>query len=52
MITWLEDNPIGIALASASGGLLVIALLLAVIWALPASSSSMGPEDENTMSGL
>ena len=52
MITWLEDNPIGIALASACGGLLVIALLLAVIWALPASSSSMGPEDENTMSGL
>ena len=52
MINWLEDNPIGIALASACGGLLVIALLLAVIWALPASSSSMGPEDENTMSGL
>jgi len=52
MISWLEDNPIGIALASACGGLLVIALLLAVIWALPASSSSLGPEGENTVSGL
>ncbi len=52
MINWLEDNPIGIALASACGGLLVIALLLAVIWALPASSSSSGPEGENTVSGL
>ena len=52
MIIWLEDNPIGIALASACGGLLVIALLLAVIWALPASSSSSGPDGENTESGL
>ena len=52
MIIWLEDNPIGIALASACGGLLVIALLLAVIWALPASSSSSGPDGEYTESGL
>ena len=52
MIIWLEDNPIGIALASACGGLLLIALLLAVIWALPASSSSLAPEGENNLPGL
>lgn len=52
MINWLEDNPIGTALAAACGGLLVIALLLAVIWALPASSSSSGPDGEYTESGL
>ena len=52
MINWLEDNPIGTALAAACGVLLVIALLLAVIWALPASSSSSGPDGENPESGL
>jgi hypothetical protein len=52
MIRWLEDNPLGIALASVCGGLLVISLLLAVIWALPASSSSAGPEEESNVPGL
>jgi hypothetical protein len=52
MISWLEDNPLGIALASVCGGLLVISLLLTVIWALPASSPSAGPEGENTVPGL
>jgi len=52
MIRWLEDNPLGIVLASVCGGLLVISLLLAVIWALPASSPSAGPEGENTVPDL
>ena len=52
MISWLEDNPLGIALASVCGGLLVISLLLTVIWALPAPSPSADPEGENTVPGL
>jgi hypothetical protein len=52
MIRWLEDNPLGIVLASVCGGLLVISLLLAVIWALPASSPSADPEGENTVPDL
>ena len=52
MIKWLEDNPLGIALASVCGGLLVISLLLAVVWALPASSSSAGSEEERKVPGL
>lgn len=52
MISWLEDNPLGIVLASVCGGLLVISLLLAVIWALPASSPSADPEGENTVPDL
>jgi len=52
MIKWLEDNPLGIALASVCGGLLVISLLLAVVWALPAPSTSAGPEEESNVPGL
>ena len=52
MISWLEDNPLGIALASVCGGLLVISLLLTVIWALPASSPSKGAAGENSVPGL
>lgn len=49
---WLEDNPLGIALASVCGGLLVIALLLSVIWAMPASSPTKGADGENAVPGL
>ncbi len=52
MISWLEDNTLGIGLASFCGGLLLISLLLAVIWALPASSPSAASEDEKTVPGL
>lgn len=52
MIRWLEDNPLGLVLASVCGGLLVISLLLAAIWALPARSSRFGQEGENTVPGL
>ena len=52
MIRWLEDNPLGIALASVSGGLLAILLLLIVIWTLPAFSPSTAQEGANTVPGL
>ncbi len=52
MIRWLEANPLGIVLASVCGGLAVIALLLSVIWALPASSTAAGLEGENTVPEL
>ncbi len=52
MISWLEDNPIGVTLASVCGGLLVISLLLAVVWTLPASSPSLGSDGENAVPGL
>lgn len=46
MIKWLEDNPVGIALASACAGLVVISLLLGVIWSLPASAPGGAGNDE------
>ncbi len=52
MISWLEDNPVGVALASVCGGLVVISILLAVVWTLPASSPSVGSEGENTVPDL
>lgn len=41
MIGWFEDNPVGIALASISAGLVLVSLLLIVIWSFPAAA----PED-------
>lgn len=38
MIRWLENNPVGQVLAAASGALVVLLLLLAVIWSLPPSA--------------
>jgi hypothetical protein len=32
---WLEDNPVGQALAAVVGGLVVVMLLLGVVWSLP-----------------
>ncbi len=52
MIARLEDNPLGIGLASVCAGLLVLSLLLGVIWALPASSPAADPEGEHTVPGL
>jgi hypothetical protein len=52
MIRWLEDNPFGKVLASVCLGLLVVSLLLAVIWALPASSQSVGSDGENSVPKL
>ncbi|MDT8320628.1 MAG: hypothetical protein RQ826_08890 [Xanthomonadales bacterium] len=35
MIGWLQENPIGIALASLCAALLLVSLLLFVVWSLP-----------------
>ena len=40
MSRWLEDNPIGIALASACAGFLIVALILGVIWSMPPSATT------------
>jgi hypothetical protein len=52
MIRLLEDNPIGVALASLAGGLLVISLLLAVIWSLPPAAPPVQGVDTDTGPGL
>jgi hypothetical protein len=38
VIRWLDDNPVGQALAVLAGGLAVMMLLLAVVWSLPPNS--------------
>ncbi|NNK34371.1 MAG: hypothetical protein HKP03_06500 [Xanthomonadales bacterium] len=42
MSRWLEENPVGIALAAACAGLVVVALLLGVIWSMPPSATRGG----------
>jgi hypothetical protein len=45
VIRWLEDNPVGQALAAVAGILVVAMLLLGVIWTLPPSGSGGEPAD-------
>lgn len=45
MIAWLEENPVGRALAAFAAALLVIALLLGVLWTLPPSPSAPAGDD-------
>ena len=52
MIKWLESNPLGVTLASVCGGLAVIALLLAVVWALPPSVPAPDEDREETVPAL
>ena len=52
MIKWLESNPLGVTLASVCGGLAVIALLLAVVWALPPSVPDSDRDREGTVLAL
>ena len=52
MIKWLESNPLGVTLASVGGGLAVIALLLAVVWALPPSVPAPDEDREETVPAL
>ena len=52
MIKWLESNPLGVTLASVCGGLAVIALLLAVVWALPPSVPASDEDREETVPAL
>jgi hypothetical protein len=52
VIKWLESNPLGVTFASVCGGLLVILLLLAVLWALPPSVPAADEEREETVLAL
>jgi len=52
VIKWLESNPLGVTLASVCGGLAMIALLLAVVWALPPSVPDSDRDREGTVLAL
>ena len=49
MIKWFENNPFGATLAAICGGLLVISLLLAVVWALPPSVPASASDSDDTV---
>ena len=50
MKRWLEDNPIGQALAAVAGGLAVVMLLLGVVWSLPpAAGEADAASDRQTL---
>jgi len=48
VIRWLQDNPVGQALAAVAGGLVVVMLLLGVVWSLPPAAggadTASGPQ--------
>jgi len=41
VIRWLENNPVGVALAAIAGVLIAMTLVLGVIWSLPPSAGSL-----------
>lgn len=43
---WLQDNPVGLALASISGFFVLLALVMAVVWNLPVSVETPGSASE------
>jgi len=47
---WLEDNPLGMALAAISGVFILLALIMAIIWNLPVSveTTEMETEDQGS----
>ena len=46
MIRWLEDNPVGQALAAVAGGLVAVMLLLGVVWSLPPAAGEADADSE------
>ncbi len=48
---WLQDNPLGMALAAISGVFVLLALAMAIIWTLPVSVESTGTETGDAVSG-
>jgi hypothetical protein len=52
LIKWFEGNPIGIALASACGAMVLVSLLLGVVWSLPPSASGDTQAEENPVPEL
>ncbi len=43
---WLQDNPLGMILASLSGLFALLALAIAIVWNLPVSVDTAGLETE------
>jgi len=39
---WLQDNPLGMALAGISGGFVLLAAVLAIVWTLPVAIETAG----------
>ena len=52
MIKLLEENPLGLGLASVCAALALVSILLAVIWMVPPSTSSVSAEDDGLVAGL
>lgn len=49
---WLQDNPLGIALAGSSGVLFILAAVMAILWSLPAAVDQAGvTTEENAGNG-
>lgn len=47
MTRWLEDNPLGLALLSICGGLLLVSLLLALVWSLTPPEPTASPAGQD-----
>jgi len=52
MIKWLQNNPLGVGLASFCGVMVVLAILLAIVWALPPSASGIDADEQETIASL
>jgi len=52
MIKWLQNNPLGVGLASFCALMVVMAALLAVFWALPPSASGIDADDPANIASL
>jgi hypothetical protein len=46
---WLEDNPVGMALAAISGVFALMALVMAIVWTLPVTAETNGDDSQNTL---
>jgi len=52
MIKWLQNNPFGVGLASFCAVMVLLAVLLGVIWALPPSASGIDGDDAGNIASL
>ena len=52
MIKWLQDNPVGVGLASFSAILILMVILLTVVWTLPPSGSGANSDDGGAIAAL
>jgi len=50
-VKWLQDNPVGMVLASVCGIFVLLALVMAVVWNLPVSVDTAGVESETADGG-